>query len=115
MGAVLQNKKSIIPVLLVLTASLQLWDSNVFHSTPLIIAMVLMAFFAPLVLFVVPYNRMLNIATLSVSILLLILARVFSPVRLIGLITTTFFILLAGTINHCMSVDNDADKHHTKV
>ena len=86
--------RAILAILIIVLGNLQAWDSNVHEAGLLIVLLVSLAMALPLVALLVPISQQYMIGAFIVSLILLVLARLISPIPLPGL----FLILLPAAM-----------------
>ena len=86
--------RALFGLVIFVLGSLQAWDSNAHEGGLLIFFLVSVAIALPAVAWLVPLSSGLWIAALLLSFLLLLVARIFSPVPLPGL----FLVLIPGVM-----------------
>jgi hypothetical protein len=86
--------KSVIAALMLIMGALQAWDSNVLQAGILIILMVSVAILIPAILFLLLPKPPYLIGSILLSLALLLVARLISPVPLSGL----FLVLLPAAM-----------------
>jgi hypothetical protein len=95
--------RAILAILIFVLGSLQAWDSNVADAGLLVVLLVSFAIPLPAVALLIPIKGPFLVGALVVSLILLLAARLFSPVPLPGLfiilVPAAMGLIFAGLIN----------------